>query len=284
MLDKIKTDLLSAISANDLDVNKINLDGATIRLGGKVLKLTLDKNDDTTTIEQEIRAELQNKLKVKMRDLSSFVDTKMGEAFVLVDSLKSEYLRKEKMLNDKIAKSNPMPDITFEQAQKGLSVIPTNNGIGWLVRRTYWPKFVDDSVIEPKTQKKMITNVVVYIVTLGEKVIELSIRQLANLNTFDQYHRGCWGNWQYQANKIKNANDVLALADQAIAVLERINTMSVARRNPDGLPRLDTLRRNSARSSADALSQVHDMTISNNLTRTGVIQGLNEDVWTSDVS
>lgn len=276
MLDKIKSEVVQSLSASDLDVDKIALDGVTMRIGGKVLNLTVSQSTPAATIEQEIREELKVKLKDKLTALGAFIDKKMSEAFGIVESVKSEYARKEKILVDKIQSSNVMPQITWSQAERGLSVIPTKDGVGWLVRKTYWPKFLDNKVIDPKFQKKMITNVIVYIETQGKKVVNVTVRKLAGLGTFDHYHRNCWGNWTWQKS-VDGAEDILAMADQAMAVLERVNSMSVAVRNPIGLPRIDTLTRH----TDGSLDEISEEMVGRNLTRTGTVVDDNENVWST---
>lgn len=284
MFEKIKNDISNYINSSDLDLQKINLNGATIRLGGKVMRLVVDTSVDTNDIEKEIRSELEAKLKSKLVELSSFINSKMNESLSMVESLKSEFQRKEKLLNDQLVNSHPMPSLALDHIRRGLSVVPAgSDGIGWLVRKTYWPKFIDDSMIDIKTQKKMITNVIVYITSKNEIVREISIRNFHNFDTFDHYHRNCWGNWDWSKRRITNPDDAIKIADDAIAVLEKINSMSIAKRNPVGLPRLDTIRRNTVVPTTNNIESIHEMNVSPSLARTGVDPLNTEDVWTSSI-
>jgi hypothetical protein len=51
----------------------------------------------------------------------------------------------------------------------------------------------------------------------------------------------CWGTWK-NASSWSDPNDIIHIAKDALAVLETINEGSVAKDNPNGLPRLDTVR------------------------------------------
>ena len=276
-LNKTKDVIMNAIKASELDIDKIVLDGVSMRIGGKILNFTVSQSTVADDIIQEIKNEMISKHKNNLDALGKYVDKKMVEALNTVESMKSEYARKEKMLVDKISSSNIMPQITFDQATRGLSVIPVRNGIGWIVRRTYWPKFVDTNVIDSKFQTKMITNVAIYIETEGEKIRNISIKKLIGFDDFDHYHRGCWGNWKWQGYKCKSAEDMLSMADDAMAVLERVNTMSIANRNPRGLPKLETLLKHTVRRS-----EIVDITtgsVGRNLERTVSVVEDDENVW-----
>jgi len=274
-LNELKNNITNKIESTILNCNSITTSGVSLRIGNKIVRFKTE--EVVQSVEEEIREELMHELKDKLKELSNYVDKKLNEAHSTVVTITDEYQRKEKILNDKLANSKPMPYISWEQAKRGLSVIPeSSTGIAWLVRKVYWPKFVDNSLIEPKYQKKMITPVIIYIVVEKDIIKRIDIKTI-NLENFDHYHAGCWGNWLWSKIRIKNAEDILNVADEAIAVLEKINTMSIARRTPSGLPRLETLMRNLVNRSVDDV--VTDNIVSRNLERTGVSLGTDGDVW-----
>jgi hypothetical protein len=51
----------------------------------------------------------------------------------------------------------------------------------------------------------------------------------------------CWGSWR-NASNWNTPDDIIHIAKDALAVLETINEGSVAKDNPTGLPRLETVR------------------------------------------
>lgn len=224
-------------------IDEIELDGMSVRIGGHIFEMK--KINETHSIEDSIRKEYQDKFNEKIKMLGNFVNEKLTESFSVIDSLKSEYSRKEKILNDRINNATLMPSFNINHITNGVSVVPINGGgIGWIVRRVYWPKFVDNRRINTKTQKKMISNVLVYIIVNNDnKTSSVSLRKF-DFSEFDHYHRNCWGDWNWSTLKADNVEDIIKIADDAIAVLERINSMSLANRTPRGLPRFDTVLRN----------------------------------------
>mgnify|MGYP003608958147 CR=1 FL=1 len=88
------------------------------------------------------------------------------------------------------------------------------------------------------------TNIILRVVTKDNNVLSVSTHSMNTLDYFEHYHQAhpdCWGTWVKPATW-KNADDILRIADDAMAILANINTMSIARRTPRALPRLDTLR------------------------------------------
>ena len=230
--------------ADSIEFGDPSLKDVTLKVGRNFYKLSLVGQEDVYSFKSEIENELRVKLKEKLKDLKAFIDKNMTEAFSIVNTVKSEFNRKEAILTDRLAKAHPMPEITQNQAERGLSVIPWEGGIGWIVRRTYWPKFADRKPINTKTQKKLITNILVLIRTEKEQVTSISLRRLSDFALFDHYHRNCWGDWNWQHKKVKSADDAILIADEAMGVLENINSMSIADRTPYNLPTISTVMRN----------------------------------------
>jgi hypothetical protein len=233
MLDGIKSD-------------DIELDGLTVRAGNKVLKLEV-VSEEPLDIEEEIRKEYRDKLIEKLNIIKKHINDKINSMSDFVSRIRFEYERKEEELTRKLHEAKLMPDVSVEDAKKGLSVV---KGTGqdeyiWLVQGIYWPKTLDQEYIDPKYQKKMITPIVVLIETKGKKVQRVSTRQPIGLGYFQHYHQSnpdCWGRWKYPRNW-ETPIDIINIAQEAQIVLENINSGSLAERRPRGLPRYNTVCR-----------------------------------------
>ena len=198
----------------------------------------------------------------------------------LVSSFKEEFDRKERLLKETLDKAAPMPHVTWQHAMRGLSVVK-GDGRGelvWLVKRMYRPLTVDNNAIEPAYVKKLTSHIFIAVHTHDKKVTNVSTRKIVGLEYFPHYHQSnpdCWGNWKYPSDW-ETPDDILKIAGDAEAVLENINTMSIARRAPAGLPRLETLRKHVT--SVRGPSQ--SVTMTDAMTREGAGRQLSEpDVW-----
>lgn len=245
------------VTLDDLDVNTIISDGISIRIGNKLYQLTATK-EEPLEIEEQIRREFQTKITLKLAKIGETIKAKMAEVSGMVSSFTEEYERKELLMKDTLAKSAPMPQVSWAHAKRGLSIVKGDGRgeIFWLVKKLYNPKLVDNDVIEPLYIKKLMTNIYIVIRTTDKKVVGVSTRYMNSLEYFDHYHQArpdCWGNWKWPANW-ETADDILNIADQAIGVLGKINTMSIANRAPSLMPRLETLRKHVTRSK-DALGK-----------------------------
>lgn len=231
---------------DSVDIDSLESDGLTIRVGGKVLKLNVVS---TTPIPEvaEIKEEFRQKLNEQQRLIKEKINSKINEITEYHHSMRMEYRRKEKELKEILARSAPMPDINYVHAQNGLSVVKGDGKdcLIWLVQGVYWPKTLDHQQIDPKFSKKMISNIVYMIETRGQKVTSVSTRKPIGLDYFSHYHQSrpdCWGKWKNKSSW-KQPNDIIRIAREAEAVLENINTGSIAENNPRGLPRSSTLKR-----------------------------------------
>jgi len=236
----LKDDMFAKI--NDFDINNINSDNIVVRIGNKVCKLVV-----VETNEIDINEEIKNKVRDRLQSIKNFLQSKMSEVMSIVDAVKDEYYRKERMLEDRLRNSSPMPDVTWEHAVKGLTVTRGNNGdLIWYVRGLYWPKMYNNQEIEFSFSKKMATPVIFVITTRDKSVLNVSTRRVSDLSPFQHYHMitngtDCWGYWKYQSTW-NTPNDIINIAREAEAVLTKINGDSIAQFNPRGLPMLDTVK------------------------------------------
>lgn len=252
----------------------------SLRLGNKVYDLVVsDKNIEVN--EDEIREEFEARLTEKRLKIKDSIKSKMAEVSALVSSIQDEYDRKERILKDTLSKSAPMPNVTWEHAKRGLTIVK-GGGRGeilFLIKRTYNPKYFDHKNIEPLYVKKLMTNIYIKVSTRDDQILGVSSHYMNTLEYFDHYHQArpdCWGSWKYPSH-YKTIEDIIKIADDAIAVMENINPMSIAHRSPSLLPRLETIRRHVLTEAPTAPKSVK-------VSVTGLREGLgiqepSQDVW-----
>lgn len=278
--DKAKKDIEEIMNIMDgINLDDIKTNGFSIRCGNKVLHLKMVSEKSLEDVENELRNEFAKKLTDKINIIKTNISNKINEMTEFVHRIKVEYVKKEKDLNDKLNNTSMMPDISYHKhAVRGISVVKSDemDGLVWLIRGIYWPKYVDGVKIEPKFSKKMISPIIITIWTKRDKITTVSTHEPIGLNYFDHYHQSkpdCWGSWSYD-RKWKTADDIIKIAEKAQAVLENINTLSVVSHNPRSLPRLATVNRYLIKDN-----KIDDIkNISNNLKRVGI----RDDNLTSD--
>ena len=283
-LEKKVDDTLTDIKAifGQVNINSIPLTDITLRIGGRVVKFTKSSDEDLP-VDKEIKAEYQNKISAKMKEIYEVINNKLNEALRFAQSVQSEFTRQEQILKDRLAKAHPMPEVKMSHARRGLSVFKgeTSGEICWLVRRTYWPKFVDHVAIEPSYIEPFITPIFILITTKDNQITRVETRRLAGLELFNHYHQAnpdCWGKWSNYKKKFSSPDEIIAVADEAEAVLENINSGSIANREPHGLPKFETLKRHVTKEK----SALEDIKVTDGLARAGVrTVGGAEDVWSA---
>ena len=248
-LIKIQDDITLKIGDLQNGSSDINLENITLRIGGHVCRLEKVEDIDISDNLTDIKNEYKQKVNERLSEVSTFVNEKMIEYKRAIDSIKSEYRRKENEVDERLKTLVSMPDVSLDHATKGLSISKGSSGAGsisWYVRRMFNPKFVDGKPLKETIVKKMITPIIIQIDTTGSRITRVSTRKFMDLRYFDHYHQSgpdCWGNWKHPVTW-ETPDDIIAVADEAISVLENVNSMSLAMRAPAGLPRFTTLRRN----------------------------------------
>ena len=283
-LNEYKRKKLAEMMSNieTVSVDDINLNGFTVRNGTKLLKLEVTGVEDITMV-QEIREEFRLKLSEKLSSIKDRLNEKITEVVQYTTQIRMEAERKERELEEKIRNSRPMPDVIMEHAKKGLSVIKGDgrDELTWFVQGIYWPKTIDKIPIDPKYSKKLLTNIVFMIQTKGKNVIRVSTRQPIGLDYFQHYHQhkpDCWGKWKFPSI-YNNPNDIIAIARNAEAVLENVNSHSLAERQPRGLPRFATLQRHTIRKTT---METDDSMLNQATRRSGIsteIRSEDSEVW-----
>ena len=227
------------------NIDDLKSDGFTIRSGSKILKMTVQEDCENISLEDEIRNELKDKLSKRLLEIGAKIKGKLDEMSTFVSTVNKEYESKKRELDKKINSTNIMPDITYEHSEQGLSLSKGYDGtLLWLVQSVYWPKYIDDRIIDPKYSKRLVNHVILTIETSGNKVMNVGVRKPIGLGTFNHYHRDCWGQWS-PPREWKTPDDILDIARQAEVVLETINTGSLANHSPRGLMRVSTLEKHS---------------------------------------
>jgi len=267
-----------------IDIDKITTDGITIRAGNKLLKLTTTE-EKTLSIEDEVREEFRQKLSSKLLLIKENINAKISEMSDFVDAIKRDYNKKERELRKKIENAALMPeDMTYRHFKQGLTIAKDRNGIiYYCMNGLYWPRFVDNEMIEPSFADKMITHILIVIKTSNDSILEVTTRQPFNrLSYFDHYHQArpdCWGKWK-PPKKFKTTDDIIKIAQEVQIVLEQINTNSIATENPEGLPRKRTLMRHLIPKEKGIEKSVN---LRDDLRRMGATERnterFNEDIW-----
>ena len=264
------------------DINSVTSEEVSLRVGNKLFHL-VPSAEEPLAIEDQIRKEIQSKAALKITKIGEEIKNRMSEISGMVSSFKDEYERKEAILKDTLSKSAPMPEITWDHAQQGCSLVKGRNRgeLIWLVKRLYNPKFIDKDAIEPLYVKKLMTNIYIAVKTTDNRVMSVTTHYMSSLEAFEHYHQShpdCWGSWK-KPDTWKTPDDIIKIANDAISVLERINTMSIASRAPRLMPRLETLRKHILRGKRDIKTEIH---IDTTMAREGIGTEIqNADMWSN---
>lgn len=243
---KTLTEIFSYI--DNVTMDDLKSEGITLRSGNKIIKFEV-VSETVNSYEDEIREEIRQKLKEKMAHVKENINNRIDNIMSMSKKIQNEAKRKVEELKDKIANSQPMPDVNITHAERGLSVVKgPDNTMVWLVRGVYWPKYAvpfEDSEIkqiEPKYSKKMTSEIIFMIKTEGKYIKEVTTKTPVGLEKFEHYHqrllRGstdCWGTWKY-ATTWSTPDDIIKIAKEAEAVLETVYFPSIATDNPKFLP------------------------------------------------
>lgn len=285
-MEKIVEESMASIdkTIKSVSMKDAKLKDITIRVGSKVLKYECVSSNNFA-LDDEIREEYSKLLSDKMKEIKYVINAKFNDTLRSLQTAKDEYTRKEQILLDRIKKAVPMPDVTMAHARRGLSIIKgeRTGEIVWLIRRTYWPKTFGSEQISQSFIEKFITPIYIMVVTMDNKVTNVTTRKLGGLELFNHYHQAnpdCWGRWSYMKNW-STPDDIIQIADEAEAVLENVNPNSIARHEPLGLPTVATLKRHLVKEKPvkPETPKPEEITvvIQNQLNRIGT--GGAEDIW-----
>jgi len=243
-VEKLKDDMFLKLS--DFNPESLQLEDITVRLGGKTCKLVVVDWSETPG-EKEIREEFVARVRDRLNSIQDYLQQRMSEITSTVESVKDEYTRKERVLEERLRNAAPMPEITWDHAVRGLTVTKGTGGeLIWYVRGLYWPKKYNERDIEVAFSKKLMTPIIFVIKTRATQVLSVHTCRVQDLQAFQHYHmmqsnNDCWGYWNFPSTW-NNPNDIIAIARQAEAVLEKVNGESIAQQNPRGMPMLATVK------------------------------------------
>jgi len=263
----------------------IQADGISIRSGNKVLRFTVTE-ETVVNEDAAIRKELERKFQVHMDELTAkFAEYKTSMKNAL-DTEKQKLQRSQDELNRRLNAVSVLPAITEAHLRQGLSVaIADRGGFVWSFKTVYAPKMVGNRRIEPEYAKRLVTPVVIEVRTTADnKVHNLTVRQYMGNDKFHHYHKmgndsDCWGQFKYSGRILNTPDEVITFCKEASFLLEVINDMSIASRNPRGLSRLDTLQKHLLPPDADTSEGNARMNNTNSRNeRSGVVANVNADV------
>lgn len=275
------------------DISSINIDnlkteGVRIVIGGKTFEFTDLKVTENEDLEEKIRTEFRKKINNQQKIIREKINAKINQLLILHQTKQQEFDRKEEELIKKYSDASLMPNLDKRHFIKGLSVVKgsRNDELIWLYKALYNPKTIilynDHSEKKRKRIPTRLINrlkkdIIISIKTRKNEVYSINTDYINNNNdmrTFSHYHQtgggDCWGSWKYK-RKYKSPDDILKLAMEAEAILGTINKGSLATRNPDGLPRIETITK-----SVENSDEIDLEYKSNN-----EIDEINEDIWTS---
>lgn len=239
-----------------ISLENINANGLTLSFGGKTFQfkdLQVVNEDD---LEEKMRAEFRDKLNSQQQRIREKINTKVNQLLTMHQQKQNELERKERSLAAKYSNAAMMPDITYSHAKKGLMVVRNegkNDELLWLFRGRYQCKWFLKSrskkakAIDKTLRRRLVKDIIIRIKTRGVQVVSVSTHNPdADMTPFWHYHKmssssDCWGTWKHPSNW-SDPEDIIRIAKDALAVLETVNEGSVAKDNPSGLPRLDTVR------------------------------------------
>ncbi len=272
---------------DSVNIDEIKLDGVTIRAGNKLVRLEV-MHEEPIQVEDEIREEYRVKLRGKLQEIKTRLTDKINDVMQMTSRVRTEAEAKERELNEKIRNTKAMPNISWAQAKAGVSVVqgPNRGEICFLIRGIYYPQFVNEKPIDPTYAKKLISPVIFFFKTSGDKIIEFSTRKPQGMAYFPHYHQqnpDCWGEFNYE-RRFKNIDELIKIKNDAEAVLQNVNTHSIASPNPRGLPRKSTLLRHIVTNDI-RVKKIPDVKLTVDQRRRGVgdaIRVSNDDVWSTE--
>ena len=93
-----------------------------MRIGDRILKFSVNNDEPILDIDI-IKKDFRDKLNEQQKRIKEKINTEIEKVNGYHNSLKIELERKEKILEEKLRESQPMPNITYEDAKNGLSLI-----------------------------------------------------------------------------------------------------------------------------------------------------------------
>ena len=244
-------DTLESITLEEMETS-----GLSLNLGGKTFRFKDFEVIEDENLEDKIRTEFRAKLNSQQQRIREKINTKINQLLTIHQQKQNEFDRKERSLQAKYNNAAMMPDVTYDHAKKGLMVIKGSDSnhdeLHWLLRGRYQVKFLKKSrakkakAIKRDLRSRMIKDIIVKVKTKGSSILGVTTHSPnSTMSAFPHYHQmtssDCWGSWKHPKSW-SSPDDIIKCAKDALAVLETINEGSVAKDNPDGLPRIETVK------------------------------------------
>lgn len=233
------------------DVSEFVSKGISVRVGNRLLKFALS-SETTITDEDAIKKEYEERLNMEISKFHAALESYKSQMKFAVDKERRKLVKETEKLQRRMNEVSSLPALTEYHLRNGLSVAKSNQyNLVWNFKTIYAPKFVNERRINPTFAKKMITPIIIEVHTdIENKVRILKVNQIMEGRKFNHYHsfseddRDCWGNLQYSGKIVNTPDEMMTFCREAAFLLEVINEMSMATRNPRGLPRWTTLEKN----------------------------------------
>lgn len=249
-----KDEMLAVLESIKLD--DIKSKGLSLTFAGKTFKFTDLEVIDDEDVEEKIRGEFREKLNSQQQRIREKINTKINQLLTMHQQKQNELERKERQLQAKYNNAAMMPDITYNHAKKGLMVVKNegkHDELLWLFRGRYQCKFFKKSrakkpmAIKADLRRRLVKDIIIRIKTKGSQILGVTTHVPdSSMSAFWHYHKmsndsDCWGSWKFKKDW-SSPDDIVNVAKDALAVLETINEGSVAKSDPPGLPKLDTVK------------------------------------------
>ncbi|MCK5016093.1 MAG: hypothetical protein KAS32_03395 [Candidatus Peribacteraceae bacterium] len=232
------------------DIADIAADGISIRSGNKVIRLQVTEEtvvDDNEAVREELETKFAEQYDILVQQFDKYKD----QMRYALDGEKNKLIKKQDELDQRLRDATVLPSITSKHLKAGLSVGVSSggNGLIWLYKTVYAPKYVGNRMIDPVFAKRLVTPVCLEILTRPDtRIYSLKVMQILGGNKFQHYHSisnsgDCWGNFTYDGLKVPTVDDMLNFCKSVDGLLETINDLSIGTSNPRGLSRLETIEK-----------------------------------------
>ena len=263
----------------------IQANGISVRSGNKVLRFSVTE-ETIVNEDAAVRKELEEKFQEHMKSLTNKFEEYKTSMKAALDTEKNKLRKTQEDLERRLNAVSTLPSLTEKHLHQGLSVaIAERGGFVWSFKTVYAPKMVGNRRIEPEYAKRLVTPVVLEVLTnAAGKVHSLTVKQYMGNDKFHHYHgmsnsSDCWGQFRYSGRIINNPDDMILFCKEASFLLEVINDMSIASRNPRGLSRLDTLQKHLLAPDAGVPEGNARSNVTNSRNdRAGVVSNVNAEV------
>lgn len=275
------------------DLNSIQANGISIRCGNKLIRMSVTE-ETVISDEQSYREDLKKEFDVAYMGLVKQFDEYKSQMREALNTEKMKIKRTQEELDRRLKQTVVLPTLTDFHLKQGLSVyVGPDGGRLWSFKTVYAPKWVGNRRIEPDFAKRLVTPVIINLITRADGACHsMIVRQYMGDRKFIHYHStsetsDCWGTFKFSGSPANTPEEAMELCKKASFLLEVINDASIANRNPRGLSRYDTLCKHllPADAEGDEAVAARANTTNSRNERSGVTSTANaevsENVWST---